>query len=98
MLRVMTWVVQWTKMFRQSVNKGNDNFERKVSIDSSSVEQSRTEDHTSLQNIYFENEIQILKGIANHKMLERSEPPFAHYGVDIFGPFLIKERRNTLKQ
>ena len=29
MLRVMVWVVQWIKMFRQSVNKGNDNFERK---------------------------------------------------------------------
>ena len=53
MLRVMAWVVQWIKMFRQSVNKGNDNFERKVSIDSSSVEESRTEDHTSLSEHIF---------------------------------------------
>ena len=53
MLRVMAWVVQWIKMFRQSVNKGNDNFERKVSIDSSSVEESRTDDHTSLSEHIF---------------------------------------------
>ena len=53
MLRVMAWVVQWIKMFRQSVNKGNDKFERKVSIDSSSVEESRTEDHTSLSEHIF---------------------------------------------
>ena len=35
------------------MNKGNDNFERKVSIDSSSVEESRTEDHTSLSEHIF---------------------------------------------
>ena len=28
----------------------------------------------------------------------KEEPPFIHCGVDIFGPFLIKERRNTLKR
>ena len=27
MLRVMAWVVRWIKILRQSVNKGNDNFE-----------------------------------------------------------------------
>ena len=53
MLRVMAWVVQWIKTFRQSVNKGNDKFERKVSINSSSVEESRTEDHTSLSEHIF---------------------------------------------
>ena len=39
MLRVMTWVVRWIKMLRQSVNKGNDNFEGKVSMDSLSVKE-----------------------------------------------------------
>ena len=28
----------------------------------------------------------------------KEEPPFTNCGVDIFGPFLIKERRNTLKR
>ena len=28
----------------------------------------------------------------------KEEPPFTHCGVDIFDSFLIKERRNTLKQ
>ena len=28
----------------------------------------------------------------------KEEPQFNHCGVDIFGPFLIKEIRNTLKQ
>ena len=27
----------------------------------------------------------------------KEEPPFTHCGVDTFGLFLIKERRNTLK-
>ena len=26
------------------------------------------------------------------------EPPFTHYGVDMFGPFVIKERRKELKR
>ena len=32
MLRVMAWVIKWIKMVRQSVNEGNANFDRKVSI------------------------------------------------------------------
>ena len=28
----------------------------------------------------------------------KKEPKFTHCGVDIFGPFLIKERRNTLNR
>ena len=28
----------------------------------------------------------------------KEEPPFTHCRVDIFGPFLIKESRNTLKR
>ena len=60
MLRVMVWVVRWIKMLRQSVNKGNDNFERKVSIDSLAVEELKEVELKIIrvyQNIYFENEI-----------------------------------------
>ena len=60
MLRVMAWVVRWIKMLRQSVNKGNDDFERKVSIDSLSVEELKEVELKIIrvyQNIYFENEI-----------------------------------------
>ena len=87
MLRVMAWVVRWIKMLRQSVNKGNDNFERKVSIDSLAVEELKEVELKIIrvyQNIYFENEIKILKEIPNHKMLERigSLNPFIDsYGI-----------------
>ena len=87
MLRVMAWVLQWIKMPRQSVNKGNDSFERKVSIDSLSVEEFKEVELKIIQvyqKIYFENEIKILKGITNHKMLERigSLNPFIDsYGI-----------------
>ena len=60
MLRVMAWVVRWIKMLRQSVNKRNDDFERKVSIDSLSVEELKEVELKIIrvyQNIYFENEI-----------------------------------------
>ena len=68
------WVVRCIKMLRQSANKGNDNFERKVSNDSLSVEELKEVELKIIrvyQNIYFENEIKILKGITNHKMLEK---------------------------
>ena len=58
MLRVMAWVVRWIKMLRQGVNKGNDNFERKLSIDSLSVEELKEIELKIIrvyQNVYFEN-------------------------------------------
>ena len=64
MLRVMAWVLQWIKMPRQSVNKGNDSFERKVSIDRLLVEELKEVELKIIQvyqKIYFENEIKILK-------------------------------------
>ena len=73
-LRVIAWVVRWIKILRQSVNKGNDNFERKVSINSLSVEELKKVELKIIpvyQNIYFENDIKILKGITSHKMVER---------------------------
>ena len=39
---------------------------------------------------------QIMADLPHDRLKE--EPPFTHCGVDIFGPFLIKERRNTLKR
>ena len=74
MLRVIAWVVRWVKILRQSVNKGNDNFERKVSINSLSVEELKKVELKIIrvyQNIYFENDIKTLKGITSHKMVER---------------------------
>ena len=74
-------------MLRQSVSNGNDNFETKVSSDSLSVEELKEVELKIIevyQNIYFENEIKILKGITNHKMLERigSLNPFIDsYGI-----------------
>ena len=73
-LRVIAWVVRWIKILRQSVNKGNDNFERKVSINSLSVEELKKVELKIIrvyQNIYFENDIKTLKGITSHKMVER---------------------------
>ena len=73
-LRVIAWVVRWVKILRQSVNKGNDNFERKVSINSLSVEELKKVELKIIrvyQNIYFENDIKTLKGITSHKMVER---------------------------
>ena len=87
MLRVMACVVRWIKMLRQGVNKGNDSFERQLSIDSLSVEELKEVELKIIrvyQNIYFENEIKILKEIPNHKMLERigSLNPFIDsYGI-----------------
>ena len=55
MLRVMAWVVRRIKIFRQSVTKRNDNFERKVSIDSLSVEELKEVEQKIIQvyqNIY----------------------------------------------
>ena len=74
MLRVIAWVVRWIKILKQSVNKRNDNFERKVSINSLSVEELKKVELKIIrvyQNIYFENDIKILKGITSHKMVER---------------------------
>ena len=71
----------------QSVNKGNDYFDRKASMDSLSVEVLKVVElkiKRAYQKIYFENEIRILKGITIHKMLERigSFNPFIDsYGV-----------------
>ena len=73
-LRVIAWVVRWIKILRQSVNKGNDNFERKESINSLSVEELKKVELKIIrvyQNIYFENDIKTLKGITSHKMVER---------------------------
>ena len=73
-LRVIAWVVRWIKILRQSVNKGNDNFERKVSINSLSVKELKKVELKIIrvyQNIYFENDIKTLKGITSHKMVER---------------------------
>ena len=56
------------------MNKGNDNFDRKVSINSLSVEELKEVELKIIrvyQNIYFENDIKILKGITSHKMVER---------------------------
>ena len=39
---------------------------------------------------------QIMADLPHDRLKE--EPQFTHCGVDIFGPFLIKERRNTLKR
>ena len=39
---------------------------------------------------------QIMADLPSDRLKE--EPPFTHCGVDIFGPFFIKERRNTLKR
>ena len=39
---------------------------------------------------------QIMADLPHDRLKE--EPPFTHCGVDIFGPFLIKERKNTLKR
>ena len=39
---------------------------------------------------------QIVADLPHDRLKE--EPPFTHSGVDILGPFLIKETRNTLKQ
>ena len=69
------------------MNKGNDNFDRKVSINSLSVEEFRVVELKIIQayqNIYFENEIKVLKGITNHKMLERTRslnPSIDSYGI-----------------
>ena len=87
MLRVMAWVVRWIKMLRQSVNKRNDNFERKVSVNSLSVEEVKEVELKIIQvyqNTYFENEINILKGITKHKMLKRIgtlDPFIDSYGI-----------------
>ena len=69
------------------MNKGNDNFDRKVSINSLSVEELKVVELKIIQayqNIYFENEIKMLKGITNHKMLERTRslnPSIDSYGI-----------------
>ena len=39
---------------------------------------------------------QIMADLPHDRLKE--EPQFTHCGLDIFGPFLIKERRNTLKR
>ena len=39
---------------------------------------------------------QIMTNLLHERLKE--EPPFTHCGVDIFGSFLIKERRNTLQR
>ena len=39
---------------------------------------------------------QIMENLPQDRLKE--EPPFIYCGVDTFGPFEIKERRNTLKQ
>ena len=49
-------------------NKGNDNFDKKVSINSLSVEELKVVELKIIQvyqNIYFENETKILKGITS---------------------------------
>ena len=74
-------------MLRQSVNKRNDNFERKVSVNSLSVEEVKEVELKIIQvyqNTYFENEINILKGITKHKMLKRIgtlDPFIDSYGI-----------------
>ena len=50
------------------------NFDRKVSINTFSVEELKVVEPKIIktnQRVYFENEIKILKGITNHIMLER---------------------------
>ena len=74
MLRVITWIIRWINMVRQSVNEGNAKFDRKVSIDSLSVGELKVVELKIIQayqNIYFENKIKISNGITSHKMLER---------------------------
>ena len=93
MLRVIAWVVRWIKILRQSVNKRNDNFERKVSINSLSVEELKEVELKIIQvyqNIYFENDIKILKGITSYKMVERigNLNPF----IDSYGILGVGER------
>ena len=69
------------------MNKGNDNFDRKVPINSLSVEELKVVELKIIQayqNIYFENQIKILKGITNHKILERTSslnPSIDSYGI-----------------
>ena len=73
MLRVMAWVIRWIQMVRQSVNEGNPNFDRNLSIDTLSLEELKVVELKIIQayhNIYFESEIKILKRITNHKMLK----------------------------
>ena len=69
------------------MNKGNDNFDRKVTITSLSVEKLKVVELKIIQasqNTYFENEIEILKGITNHKIVERTSslnPSIDSYGI-----------------
>ena len=69
------------------MNKGNDNLDRKVPITSLSVEKLKVVELKIIQacqNIYFENEIKILKGITNHKIVERTSslnPSTDSYGI-----------------
>ena len=81
MLRVMAWVIRWIQTVRQSVNEGNLNFDRNLSIDTLSLEELKVVELKIIQayhNIYFESEIKILKRITNHKMLKT---------VDSLNPF-----------
>ena len=79
------------------VNKGKDNFDKKVSINSLSVEELKVVELKIIQvyqNIYFENETKILKGITNHEMLERigSLNPF----IDSYGFLRVRGRLEKL--